>query len=66
MHTWDVPFLKIVLMVTLREIMQLRGLGMLRNKTRVLVTHQLQFVSNTDLIAVLKDGKVMFPSTNSH
>ena len=35
------------------------GVGMLRNKTRVLVTHQLQFVSNADMIVFLKEGKVV-------
>ena len=32
--------------------------GLLRGKTRVLVTHQLQFLSDADLIVVLSRGKV--------
>jgi ABC-type glutathione transport system ATPase component len=33
-------------------------MGVLANKTRVLVTHQLQFVNQADLIVVLKGGKI--------
>ncbi|CAI5454874.1 unnamed protein product [Caenorhabditis angaria] len=34
--------------------------GMLRNKTRVLVTNQLSFLERSDLIIVMKDGKVEY------
>jgi ATP-binding cassette subfamily C (CFTR/MRP) protein 1 len=33
-------------------------MGALKDKTRVLVTHQLQFVSKADLVIVMKDGKI--------
>lgn len=32
--------------------------GALKNKTRVLITHQLQFVGYADLVIVLKDGRI--------
>jgi ABC-type bacteriocin/lantibiotic exporter with double-glycine peptidase domain len=59
MHMLVEISLKIVLMVTLLITIN-SFLGILRNKTRILLTHQLQFVSNTDLIIVLKEGKVNF------
>jgi ABC-type multidrug transport system fused ATPase/permease subunit len=31
----------------------------LRDKTRVLVTHQLQYLSDVDQIIVLKDGSIV-------
>ncbi|PVU86817.1 hypothetical protein BB561_006533 [Smittium simulii] len=34
-------------------------LGLLKDKTRILVTHQLQFVSKSDQIIVLKNGKIV-------
>lgn len=50
--------MKTVLTVTLPLNTILRKLGILRDKTRILITHQLQFVSNANLIVVLKEGKV--------
>lgn len=32
--------------------------GLLRSKTRVLVTHQLQFLPSADLVAVMRDGRI--------
>ncbi|KAL4518770.1 hypothetical protein Ndes2437B_g00851 [Nannochloris sp. 'desiccata'] len=32
--------------------------GLLRNKTRILVTHQLQYLGAADVVMVLKDGRV--------
>ena len=32
--------------------------GLLRGKTRILVTHQLQFLSEADLIVMMEDGKI--------
>ncbi|PRP78236.1 hypothetical protein PROFUN_13846 [Planoprotostelium fungivorum] len=32
--------------------------GLLSNKTRILVTHQLQFLDRADIILVLKEGKI--------
>lgn len=33
-------------------------LGKMANSTRVLVTHQIQFLSRADLVIVMNDGKV--------
>ena len=33
--------------------------GMLKGKTRVLVTNQLQYVPATDLVVVLKEGRIV-------
>jgi len=33
--------------------------GLLKNTTRLLVTHQLQFMNHADLVVVVKDGKVV-------
>ena len=41
-----------------REIMEKCILGVLKNKTRILVTHRLEFTSKADLIVVMKDGKI--------
>ena len=32
--------------------------GLLRSKTRILVTHQLQFLPSADLIIVMRDGSI--------
>jgi len=34
-------------------------LGELKDKTRILVTHQLQFVHMAEMIVVLKDGEMV-------
>lgn len=33
--------------------------GLLRNSTRILVTHQLQYMKEADLVVVLKDGEIV-------
>jgi hypothetical protein len=33
-------------------------LGMMAGRTRVLVTHQIQFLSKADLVVVMHEGKV--------
>ena len=44
--------------VVAKEILNKCILGILKNKTRVLVTHRLEFTSKADLVIHMKDGKI--------